>query len=248
MAWLYMILVLAAFYAFGMWPKLMGSPVKIPNIGLAIPFSEAARPLIYSFLAWYIPWKLTRWIEGRTGFDLFYWVDQRLKRTSLSLQLRRGWLYPERPFLSLNLTGYLARIGLAVSFFKTFGVVLLGMGLTLVLPWLIELALPGLVEYLLGEFAASGLVDTIAGWIAEELIGWLVGTGTGWLQEWISGLQQLDIPPTLPILSILILCAGRAHERERWARYQLDIKRNQRRRKRNQEYIEMPPVGTGNAS
>jgi len=234
MAWLYMILVLAVFYApvIGIAPKLLEANFSIPGLGISIPFSGTLRPAIYSLVAWYLLWKLTCMVEEHLEFDLFDWLDQRM--TKMGLYLRTRWLYAKRPFLSLRLAKYLARLALAISLTKLLGVVLLGLALIFVLPWLIDLALPGLAHYLLGNFAGVGWLERIAGWIGQDLISWIAGTLSAWIEDWIIGLLRLDIHANLPALSLLVLLAGRAYERERRERYRKDVRKHLRGQKKKQ--------------
>lgn len=229
MAWFYLILVAFVFYApvIGLSAKLMGSGIEIFDTGIQIPFSESFRPLIYSWLIWFLLWILTRWIESRTDFDVLYWTDQKWR----GAHLRKRWMYAERPPISLRLAEYLADAGLAISLVKVVGVVLLVLILFFVLPWLVETVLPGLAASLVSNLAGVEWIEAFAGWLVKDLAEQLAGSVTMGTEELLRDLWYFDTPTSLLPLSVLTLSAVRAHRQERRARYWGDMERKQQEHK-----------------
>jgi len=152
MAWLYLLLVLLVFYTpiVGLGPSLLQKDfeITISGVFLPIPFTGSLRLLAYSLLAWWVLWRITRWIERQAEFDIFYWLDQKLP----ALHLRERWIYATLPAFSIQLAVRLAKIGMVISLGKVLGVLLLGILLAVIVPQLIYAVLPGMIESLLGPF------------------------------------------------------------------------------------------------
>lgn len=237
MAWIYLFLVILVFYtpALGLGPLLLRTDLEISISGLRvpIPFTGALRLLVGSLLSWWALWTLTRWLEERTGFDIFYWLDQHMP----FLHLRERWIYAIRPPISTRLAVWVADIGLAISGAKVIGVLLLGILLAVAVPQLISTALPGLIETLVARFPGAGWVETLVGWLSGPLMEWLAGSVMGWLSNALKETLGFGPPAYLFIVSILVLVANRAYQREREERYQRDIQRLQEERKRTQGEI-----------
>jgi len=236
MAWLYLLLVLLVFYTpiVGLSPILFRKDFEITISGLLlpIPFTGSLILLAYSVLAWWLLWTITRWVEQRTEFDIFYWLD----RIFPFLHLRERWIYATRPIFSIRLAVRLAKIGLAISLFKVIGVLLLGVMLVVIVPHLIQTVLPGLITSLLARFPRAGWAETLTGWLSGPLMEWLAGSVMNWLQDALGGLLEFRLHASLLAVSILTLMANQAYQQERVERYRRDIERMQKGRKQGQEF------------
>lgn len=204
MAWIYLLLVILVFYTPGGF--------RIP-----IPLTDTRWLLFWSLISWWVLWFFTRQLEKRTGFDIFYWLDQHMP----FLHLRERWIYTIRPPISTQLAVWLAMIGLILSLVKVVSVLLLGV--------LIQTVLPGLIESLVVRFYGAGWVETLVGCLSGPVIDWLSNA----LEE----LLGFEFHAYLLAVSILVMAANRAYQREREKRYHRDIKRLQERRKRSQGEI-----------
>jgi len=238
MAWLYLLLVLLVFYTpiVGLGPSLLQKDIEITisDRHLPIPFTGSLRLLAYSLLTWWLLWMLTRWIERRTKFDIFYWIDRRLS----ALHLRERWLYATRPAFSIQLAVRLAEIGTAISLGKAVGALLLGMLLAVTVPQLIQAVLPGLIESLLARFPGAGW-ETLAGWINGPLMKWLAGSVMNWLRDALDDLLEFRLHASLLAISILTLMANQAYQQERTERYWSDVARAQQKHKLSQVDIKV---------
>jgi len=240
MAWLYLLLVLLVFYTpiVGLSPSLLQKDfeITISGLHLPIPFTGSLRLLAYSLLVWWLLWTLTRWIERRTKFDIFYWIDRRLS----FLHLRERWIYATRPAFSIQLAVRLAEIGMAISLGKVVGALLLGVLLAVTVPQLIHAVLPGLIESLPARFPGTGWVETLVGWIGGPLMKWLAGSVMNWLQDALDDLLEFRLHASLLAVSILTLMANQAYQQERTERYWSDVEQAQQKYKLSQLDIKVP--------
>lgn len=234
MAWLYLLLVILIFYTpiVGLGHILLQMDLEISISGhrVPIPFTGTLRLLFWSLISWWALWVITRWLEKRTGFDVFYWLDQRLP----FLHLRQRWIYVTRPPTSLQIAVVLAKVGLTLSLMKVIGVLLLGVLLWVVIPKLLQIVLPGLIESLVARFPEAGWVEVLVGWLSGSLMEWLADSAIGWVRDMLDELLRFTPSIYLFAVSILVLLANQAYQREREERHLGDIKRNQKERKRNQ--------------
>lgn len=237
MAWLYMLLVVLVFYTpvVGVGAFLLRQDIEISILGLrfAIPFTGSLRLLVVSLLAWWVPYVVTRWAERHYEFDLLGWLDDHLR----FVHLRERWLYALLPYLSSNITLWLARIGFWVSLAKIFMVFLLAVAVAFLIPGLVGTVLPGLATFLAGHFVEVAWVQTLASWIDGALADWLAGPAVEWLHSALASVFRFDLHASLLALSTLVLAANQAHEAERGERYRLDVKQMQEKRKQEQKDI-----------
>jgi hypothetical protein len=237
MAWLYLLLVLLGFYTpiVGLGPLLLDKDIEINIAGLRlpIPFTGSFKLLAYSLLTWWLLWSITRWIEQRTEFDIFYWLDRGLP----FLHLRERWIYATRPAFSIQLAVRLAKIGMAISLGKAIGALLLGTLLAVIVPKLIQSTLPGLIGSLLLRFPEAGWAENLAGWLSGPLMEWLAGSVVNWLQDALDHLLKFRLHTSLLAISILTLLANQAYQRECAERYRLDVERIQKGRKQKQAFL-----------
>lgn len=240
MAWLYLLLVILIFYTpiLGLGPLLLRMDLEVPISGLQIPipFTGTLRLLFWSLISWWALWIFTSWLEERTGFDIFYRLDQKMP----FLHLRERWIYATRPPISTQLAVRLAQIGLAISLIRVVGALLVGVLLAVAMPQLIRTVLPGLIESLLARFSGAGWAETLASWLSGPLMDWLAGSLMKWLRGALEELLGLSLHAHLFAISILVITAHRAHHQEREKRYRWDIKRLQEKRKRSQGEIIVP--------
>jgi hypothetical protein len=180
-------------------------------------------------------WSITRWIEQRTEFDIFYWLDRGLP----FLHLRERWIYASRPAFSIQLAVRLAEIGFAISLGKAIGALLLGVLLAVTVPKLIQSTLPGLIGYLLLRFPEAGWAENLAGWLSGPLIEWLAGSVVNWLQDALDHLLKFRLHNSLLAISILTLLANQAYQQERAERYWSDVERTQQKHKLSQVDIKV---------
>ncbi|MGB9872243.1 MAG: hypothetical protein ACPLYD_11350, partial [Anaerolineae bacterium] len=241
MAWLYLLLVILLFYTpiVGLGPLLlhMDWEIALSGLRLPVPFTGTIRLFFVSLVTWWLLWGITRWIEERTGFDIFYWLDRQLP----FLRLRERWIYATRPPLSSQLAVRLAGLGVAISLVKAVGGLLLGVLLAVAVPQLIQSAIPSLIESLLVRFPETGWVDILAGWLSGPLMEWLAGAVMNGLQDALDSLLGFRLHASLLAISILVLVADSAYQQERQERYQLEIKRVQQERKLAQRHIKVLP-------
>ncbi len=239
MAWIYLLLVMLIFYTpvVGLSSSLlqMDWEISISGFRVPIPFTGALWLLLWSALSWWVLWTLTRYLEERAGFDIFYWLDKQLP----FLHLRERWIYATHPPFSTQLAVGLADIGLVLSLFKVIGVLLLGVLLAVAVPQLLQTVLPGLIESLLTRFPGAGWVETLVGWISGLLMEWLAGSLLNWLRDALGKMLEFGLHAQLLAVSILVIVANRAYQQEREERYYSDIKRVQQERKLNQKDIQL---------
>jgi len=237
MAWLYLLLVILVFYtpAVGVGPSMLQRDweLSISGLRVPVPFTGALWLLLGSGLCWGALWAFTRGMEKRTGFDIFYWLDAQLP----FLRLRERWIYASRPPTSLRLAVRLAEIGLALSLIKVVGILLLGVLLAVAVPHLIQVVLPNLIASLMDRFAGAGWVEILVDWLGGALTEWLAGSVIGWLRDALAIWLKFDLQAGLFNLSLLIILADQAYQKEREERYQKEIQRIQRKRKQAQQDI-----------
>ncbi len=240
MAWIYLVLVIILFFTplVGLGPSLLQQDfeIRMGDIFIPIPFSGSLRLLIYSLLAWEVLWRLTRYVEKRTSFDLFYWIDQQMQ----FLRLRFRWIYAARPPTSTTLAARLAQIGGTVFLSYIVVVLILGLLLGLLIPQLIRSLLPNVVQYLLAHFPDALWADRLIAWIETAFTNWLIRTVMEAVRDALADLLRLNVFTSLLALSLLILRANREYQRERVERYRRDLKRVREQFKRKQREIVVP--------
>lgn len=230
MAWIYLLLVILVFYTpvVGLGSTLlqMDWELSISGLRVPIPFTGTFWLLLWSLALWWALWALTRWVEKRTDFDIFYWLDQRLP----FLHLRERWIYATRPPISIQLAVVLAGIGVAIALVKLISVLLLSVLLAVIIPQLLQTAIPGLIKFLL-KFPGAGWVEPLVGWLNGPLTEWLVGNLMRWLYDALDRSLGLGLAPDLFVISLLIIAVKRSYEQEQYERYRMDVVRTQRYRK-----------------
>jgi len=235
MAWLYLILVIIVFYSpvVGLGPRLLDADVSL--FSTPIPFSGSFRLLLFSFLVWAALWRGTLLLEERTGFDLLYWLDEKLK-----LDLRQRWLYADRMSLSGHMAEKLARLGLGLILSWGSLIVFLAVALAVILPWLFESAIPSIAVFLSAHFPEAQWAEAFARWLSSPFADWLIEVLADRMRDLLADLMDIEIHASLLHLSILILCAARARRAERQYRVRLDLERNRVWRKRAQKDLVIP--------
>lgn len=237
MARLYLILVIIVFFTpiVGLESFLLQQDfeIRIGGLSIPIPFSGSLPLLIYSLITWQVLWWLTRWLEKRTGFDVFYWMDQWVR----FLHLRERWIYAKRPHISATLALRLARL---ISFTCIGAVLALGLISEFLLPQLIDFLLPNLINALLARFSGVDWAVSLARWIGGTLIEWLAQIAMSQVRDALAVLLRLNVFTSLLAFSILIWWAEREYQKERIERYRWDIKRVQEQYKREQRDIVVP--------